>query len=48
MKRRVISAALALCVMLTLLSGTALAVGQHPLYRCSPEPLGQRGGGLCL
>ena len=30
MKRRVISAALALCVMLTLLSGTALAVGQHP------------------
>ena len=30
MKRRVISAALALCVMLTLLPGTALAAGQHP------------------
>ena len=30
MKRRVISAALALCMMLTLLSGTALAAGQHP------------------
>ena len=30
MKKRVISAALALCMMLTLLSGTALAAGQHP------------------
>ena len=30
MRKRMVSAALALCLALTLFSGTALAVGQHP------------------
>ena len=41
MKRRVISAALALCMMLTLLSGTALAAGEHPF---TDVPQGHWGG----
>lgn len=30
MRKRMVSAALALCLALTLFSGTALAAGQHP------------------
>ena len=31
MRKRMVSAALALCLALTLFSGTALAAGEHPL-----------------
>ena len=45
MKRRVISAALALCMMLTLLSGTALAAGQHPFTDVPQSHWANEAGG---
>ena len=41
MRKRMVSAALALCLALTLFSGTALAAGEHPF---TDVPQGHWGG----